>query len=151
MRTRGDRLSDFRSLMQEALHLCILLQNYTDENFHVLMSDDDEKIIEIIDKRAEFIDSLADIDSRIDALLDDPEEDSRGESLPPDAEDIRRSVRAVLSDISAKDMELMMIISGRMQTYRNETLKARSKQSLSAYIRSAEFARVSGDSIDFTN
>ena len=58
-----------------------------------------------------------------------------GESLPPDVDEIRGSIRTVLGDISAKDMEIMKIISGRMQLY--ETLKARNKKNISAYMRTA--------------
>ena len=150
MSADDDRLSEQTSLLTEAFRLCILLQNYTEENFDVFTSDNDENIIEVIDKREELIGALADIDCKLDGDLSGASEYARGKSLPPDLEKLRCSISAVLNAISVRDMQIIKIISGRMQTYRNETLKARSKQNLSAYMRSAGYTEMSGN-IDLSN
>jgi hypothetical protein len=46
-------------------------------------------------------------------------------------------------------MEAMKIISSRMQLYKIETLKARNKMNLSAYMKTA-FSKEPGDSVDLT-
>lgn len=139
---------ELRSLMDQALETCVLLQNYSDENFDVFVSDDDAKITEVINNREKIIEILIGIEYKTDIILDEVDEYGYGQSLPQDVDDIRASVRAVLSDISVKDMEIMKRVSSRMQLYKIETLKARNKRNLSAYMRTA-FSDEPGDSVDF--
>jgi hypothetical protein len=133
--------------MEEALKACIMLQNYSDENFEVFLEGDDDQIVEIINNRERFIESLVNLEYKIDIILDEVDDYGSGETLPTDVDEIRRSIRSVLSEISVKDMEIMKLISGKMQMYKIETLKARNKKSLSAYMRSSQIEEP-GDSID---
>lgn len=146
----GDRSthSELRTLMAQALEICAALLTYSNENFDVFLSEDDEKITDVINSREKMIETLIGIEYRTDIILDEVEEYGYGQSLPDDVDVLRQSVRAILSDISAKDMEIMKIIGGRMQMYKNETLKARNKKNLSAYMRTA-FSNEPGDSVDF--
>ncbi|NLA86363.1 MAG: hypothetical protein GX847_03580 [Clostridiales bacterium] len=144
----GVKHSELRTLMELALQTCIALQNYSDENFNVLLKEDDEKIAEVIDNREKIIEALIDIEYKIDIILDEVEEYDYGNSLPPDVDELRRSARSVLNEISERDMEVMKHIGSKMQKYKNETLKARNKKNLTAYMRTA-FSDEPGDSVDF--
>jgi hypothetical protein len=137
-----------RTLIDQALQTCVALQNYTNENFDSFFREDDEKINEIIANREKMIEALIDIEYKTDAILNEAKEYDSCKSLPPDIDNIRRSVRTILSEISMKDMEIMKLIAGKMQKYKTETLKARNKKSLSAYMRTA-FSDEPGDSFDF--
>jgi hypothetical protein len=143
------RREELRTLMEEALKSCIMLQKYSEKNFGAFLGDDDDRIVEIINNRERFIESLVNLEYKIDIILDEVDEYGSGESLPPDVDEIRRSIRTVLSEISDKDMEIMTLISGKMQMYKVETLKARNKKSLSAYMRPAQIGEP-GDSVDFS-
>lgn len=150
MRSGSAADRELRSLMDRALQTCVALKNYTNENFDSFFSDDDEKINEIIINREKLIEALIDIENKADTILNDVKEYDSGRSLPPDIDDIRRSVRTILNEISVRDMEIMKLIAGKMQKYKTETLKARNKKSLSAYMRTA-FSDEPGDSVDFKN
>jgi hypothetical protein len=139
---------ELRALMEQALATCVELQKYSDDHFEVFLSGDDAKITEVIDNREKMIETLIGIEYKTDIILDDVEEYDYGEALPPDVDELREAVRTVLCDVSAKDMEIMKIISGRMQMYKIETLKARNKKNLSAYMRTT-FSDEPGDSVDF--
>lgn len=139
---------DLRALMEQALQTSVALQEYTDESFNTFLGDDDEKINEVISNREKLIETLIGIEYKTDIILNEAEEYDFGESLPADVEEIRRSVRTVLNEISARDIKIMQLIAGKMQMYKNETLKARNRKSLSAYMRTA-FSDETGDSIDF--
>ncbi len=142
------RHSELRTLMDLALQTCIALKNYSDENFNTLLKEDDEKLTEVINNREEIIEALIDLEYKIDIILDEVEEYDYGNSLPPDVDELRMSARSVLNDISEKDMEVMKHIGSKMQMYKNETLKARNKKNLTAYMRTA-FSDEPGDSVDF--
>ena len=143
----GDSL-ELMARLAEAHQACTRLQRFTDEHYGVFQSDDDGKILEVIDSREALIASLSDIEAQVETILD--AEYRGGKALPPDAEALRLSIRTLLSDISAKDLEIMKLLSGRMQTYRNETLKARSRKNLFAYMQVAESIPASGDSFDIS-
>ncbi len=83
-------------------------------NFQVFLSEDDAKIAEIINNREKMIETLVGIEYRTDLILDEVDEYESGEALPPDVDELRQSVRTILSDISVKDMEIMKLISGRI-------------------------------------
>lgn len=146
----ADRQEKLRSLMTEALKLCEQLRDYSNDNFGVIMHDDDEKLLEVLDGRETMIDALAAIENRIDDILEDASNEGGSTALPPDAEALRRSLRAVLDDITAQDMEIMKLVGGKMQKYKVETLKARSRQSFAAYIRSVSYGQAAGDSFDLS-
>ncbi|NLT13238.1 MAG: hypothetical protein GXY05_02740 [Clostridiales bacterium] len=139
---------ELRILMDQALQTSVALQNYTNENFDSFFGEDDEKINELINSREKMIETLIGIEYRIDSILNEAKEYDFGTSLPADIDDIRRSVRKTLDEVSARDMEIMKLIAGKMQKYKTETLKARNKKNLSAYMRTA-FSDETGDSVDF--
>ncbi len=142
--------AELRDLMGQALDTCVLLQDYSENNFDVFLSDDDAKITEVINNREKLIEKLISIEYKTDIILDEVEEYDFGQSLPQDVDEIRETIRKVLGDVSVKDLEIMKLISSRMQMYKIETLKARNKKSLSAYMKTA-FSDEPGDSVDFTN
>ena len=94
------------------------------------------------------IEALIDIEYRTDAILNEVKEYDSGKTLPPDIDDIRKSIRSILSEITKRDIEIMKLVAGKMQKYKTETLKARNKKNLSAYMRTA-FSDEPGDSVDF--
>ncbi len=149
MNNLSSKHAELRTLMDQALDVCMILQNYTEENFDAFLSDDDARITEIISTREKMIETLIGIEYKADTIFEEEDEYCYGEALPNDIDEIRQSVRTVLGDISAKDMEIMTIISSKMQLYKIETLKARNKKSLSAYIKTT-FSIEPGDSIDFS-
>jgi hypothetical protein len=149
MNTGADIHSQLRALMTEALETCQKLRNYTDDNFNVFLGDDDQKILDTINEREHIIDRLMRIESQIDLILDEVREYAKGNALPEDIDEIRRSARIVLGDIKAKDMEIMKIISSKMQTLKTETLKVRNKKKLSAYMKTS-FAEDLGDSVNLS-
>jgi hypothetical protein len=148
MNAAEEHHGELRSLMEEALELCVSLQRYSDENFDVFLGDDDEKIIGVVDGRERIVETLVGVEYKIDTILDEADEYGSGEILPPDVDELRRSIRGVLNEISVKDMEIMKIISGKMQLYKAETLKARNKKNISAYMRTS-MGGETGDSVDF--
>jgi hypothetical protein len=136
------------SLMQEALDTCTLLRVFSEENFQVYLDDDDDKIIEIINERDKIIDSLIHLEYKIDLMLEEMDEYEYGEALPCDIEELRQSSRSALDSVSQKDMEAMQLVSGKMQKYKDKTLKARSMKKISAYKRAA-FCLPLGNNIDY--
>lgn len=149
MSDNSSKHAELLTLMDQALEICGLLQNYTEENFDVFLSDDDVKITEVINTREKMIERLIGIEYSTDVILDEVDEYYNGQSLPQDVDEIRESIRTVLSDVSVRDMEIMKLVSSRMQMYKIETLKARNKRNISAYMRTA-FSDEPGDSVDFT-
>jgi hypothetical protein len=141
------RRGELRALMEETLRVCIRLRTFSEDNFDVFLCDDDARILAVINKRESFIESLISLEYRIDGILNDVEEYGYGETLPPEADEIRQSIRSVLDEISARDIEIMKLIGGKMQRYRTETLKARNKKSLAAYLSAAQGPSL-GDSVD---
>lgn len=148
MSGNGAKHRDLRTLMDQALQTCVALQNYSDACFDTFLSEDDAKITEIINNREKLIEKLIGIEYKTGILLDELDARDNTKSLPADVDEIRRSVRAILNEVSVKDMEMMKLIGSKMQKYKVETLKARNKKNLSAYMRTA-FSDEPGDSIDF--
>lgn len=147
MSTCEYKLDELLLLMNEALETCVLLQRYSDENYDAFQRDDDEKIFEVISNREKIIESLAGIECKIDALLDEAAEYEH--EAPSKVEELRLSIRAILNDIAVRDIEIMKTISGRMQVYKIEILKARNKKNLSAYMRTSVLnAHGDGDGVD---
>lgn len=144
----GSQHVELCTLMDQALETCIKLQGYTAENFDVFRGDDDAKIAEVIDYREKLVEALTNIEYKADLIMNDNRTYNSEESIPQDVEERRRSVRAVLRDVLQKDMEIMKIISRRMQIYKVETLRARNKKNISAYMRTS-FSTEPGDSVDF--
>lgn len=149
MSSNSPKHTELRGLMGQALEASVLLQKYTDENFDVFFSDDDARINNVIDNRDRFIQALISIEAQTDAIFAEAAEYACGKALPNDVDEMRRSIRAVLSEISLKDIEIMKRISSRMQLYKTQTLKARNQKNISAYMRAA-FSKEPGDSVDFT-
>jgi hypothetical protein len=137
------------ALMSEALGTCILLRDFTIESYEMFQNDDSNDILEIVNKREQIVEKLINLEYQIDIILDEVEEYAYGQALPEDVEEMRQSVRAILSEISKKDIEIMNLISRRMQKYKNETLKARNKKNLSAYMKNT-FMQQPGESVDYS-
>jgi transcription termination factor NusB len=149
MSGNSSKQAELQALMEQALEKSIELQKYSDEHFDVFLSGDDSKITEVINNREKMIEALIGIEYKGDIILDAVEEYDYGQSLPPDTDEIRQAVRAVLGGVSTQDMEIMKLISNRMQMYKIETLKARNKKNISSYMRTA-FSDEPGDSVDFS-
>lgn len=137
------------ALMSEALGTCILLRDFTVERYKIFLSDDDNDILDTVSKREQIVEKLISLEYQIDVILDEVAEYDNGRSLPDDVDDIRQSIRTILNEVSKKDLDLMNLISRRMQKYKDETLKARNKKNLSAYMKNA-FMKQPGDSVDYS-
>lgn len=139
--------SKLRLYMGEALKTCVMLLNHTEKYFCSFSSADDEKIIETINEREQIINILINIENKVDFILDENINFAFGENLPADIDDIRKTIRSILLTVSNRDMEAMNLISSKMVYYRDETIKARNRKHLSAYIRSG-VSIASGSSYD---
>lgn len=149
MNASENNLDELLLLMNQALETCVQLRKYSDENYNVFQHDDDEKIFEVINNREKIIESLFEIEYKIDALLDEGAESAHASSISDKVHELRLSIREILNDVAARDMEIMQAISGKMQLYKNEILKARNKKNLAAYMRnSAIEAYGDGDNVD---
>jgi len=122
------------SLMEEALEVCIALQNFSKQKFPFSSDDDDHIIIEAIEDRESIINVLINLEYRIDLILDEVDEYDSGDALPVEVEKVRQTILTVLSSVSAMDTKAMTLVSSKMQSYRDETLTARNKKHISAYI-----------------
>ncbi len=147
MTAEADKHVKLRTLMAAALETCLQLKAFNEDSYQVFLGDDDEKILNAVDRREEIIQRLIGIESKIDLILDEAAEYDGGRRLPEDVDQLRQSVRRVLDDIGAGDMEIMKLVSSRMQAYKTETLKARNRKNISAYIRTP-YAEQSGESVN---
>lgn len=141
---RNDQLF---SLMEKAYKTCIDLDNYTRNNLHVFQGDNDDLILELIQKRENYIRDLTDIEYEIDCIFEEVDDYKNGDNLPSEIAEMRSSIRTILNRVSAMDLEAMEFISGKMQEYKMQTMKARSKKHLSAYFRSGASAEP-GNNVD---
>jgi hypothetical protein len=149
MNSHTQKHSQLLTLMGEALGTCILLRDFTDESYELFLGDDDNNILEAVQKREKIVENLINLKCQIDMILEEVAEYANGASLPDDVAELRQSVRSILSEVSKKDIEVMKLISGRMQKYRNETLRARNKKHLSAYMKKT-FSNQPGVSVDYS-
>ncbi|MEL4106707.1 hypothetical protein AAFA46_07730 [Oscillospiraceae bacterium WX1] len=149
MNTSEQHITVLRTLMAEALDISRTLKAYTDEHYDVFLSGDDEKIVAVVNDREKIIEKLVSIEYQIDDLFENVDAFENGRALPPDAEALRRAARAVLRDVSKKDLDIMKIIGGKMKIYKNETLKARNKKNISAYMKTV-LSEQPGDSVDLS-
>lgn len=125
-------------LMEEVIKLCNELYDYTNTGLRDFVGEDDTEIAEIINSRKKYVDSISELECRIDLLLENEGEaiSLHADELPYDIEEFRKKARAILRKVSELDMNAMKQISSKMQKYKDETLKLRNKKNLSAYIRS---------------
>jgi hypothetical protein len=149
MTIAGQQDEKLRCLLEDALTQCTRLQQYTDDNYDIFSGSEAAKIVEALDNREKIIDCLVTIEYTMDQLYDEAPQFEKGRRLPPDLEALRMTVRAKLAVISAKDMEIAALISGKMQKYKNLTLKARNMKNLTAYMNS-ELDGLLGENIDFS-
>lgn len=121
--------------MREALNVCIKLQAFTKQNQDAFQGEDDQMIIQVIAKREIIIDQLVKLEYKIDLILDQVDDYCNGNALPHDVEALRNRIVEISSDILSMDMKAAKYISMKVQKYKDETLKARNKKNLSAYIK----------------
>ncbi len=124
------------SLLDDAYKTCIELRDFTKNNFYVFEGDDDDKIVEFVQERQKYLDTLAKTEYEFDRILEDAEKLESVKDLPSEMEDIRRSIRSVLDEIEAFDFEAIKRVSGKMQEYKVQTMKARNQKHLSSYFMS---------------
>ncbi len=121
-------------LLSEALRLCRLLLAFSEEQLTDLDTREDEAILSAIEGRAAILSGLMELEEEIKPLLD-----RTGQAAPPpEADRIRREIRSVLRRVSDIDARAMGAVSGKMRAYREETLKARSRKHLSAYMSAGQ-------------
>lgn len=140
MRNPGQDHSRLLGLMEETLLICSELEQFTRESFPLLQDEDDQKLIWVIQEREKYINALIQLEYKIDLLFDEVDAYEYGDCLPPEADRLRRSCRTVLHSISELDMKAMKLVSTRLQSYRDETIKARNRKHLSAYIKTGASA-----------
>lgn len=147
MNAGAARHDELRALMASALETCLQLKAFSEDNHQVFLGDDDEQILNAVDRREEIIQRLIGIENKIGLIFEEVDDYNGGRCLPEDVDQLRQSVRRVLDDISTGDTEIMKLVSTRMQAYKTETLKARNRKNISAYIRTP-YSEQSGESVN---
>lgn len=135
-------------LMNEALRVCEQLLHFSEEARAVFLGEDERAILRAIEARETIIDRLIGLEYRIDLVLDANDEYACGGALPEEAESARLKARDILGAVMGMDVRAMRHVRLRMQKDKDETLKARNKKHLSAYIR-ASAAPCSRGSYDY--
>lgn len=123
------------SLMEEALRVCMVLQSFTEKKTDIFSGDDDKKIFKVIEDRELIINSLINLEYKIDLILDEVDEYAYGCALPPDIDGVRLAVRKVLGTVIDMDLKAMRLLGSKIQNYKDQTLKARNRKHISAYIK----------------
>ena len=124
-----------RTLLENAYAICLALRDYSKENLHVLENGDDDAIQYSIQEREKYISALSEIESEIDAIIDDGSDRALGAMLEPEDEKLRRSIRTLLDEVETLDIGAMTLVSKKMHEYRMETMKARNRKHLSSYFQ----------------
>ena len=123
------------SHMEQALKACLMLQDFSEEKMSTFSDGSDQEIIQLIQDRERIINILISLEYKIDLILDAVDEYAYGDDLPSEIDQIRQAIRKVLSGVTELDMKAMHLVGGRVQKYKDETLKARNLKHLSAYIK----------------
>ncbi|MPL97405.1 hypothetical protein SDC9_43596 [bioreactor metagenome] len=123
------------SYMNEVLNVCVMLKEYTQYNQNIFIGNDDKEILKVINKRESYIDKLVSLEYKIDTIFEEVDEYEYGDVLPHDSELIFSNIRNILKTVMDLDMKAMENIGFKMQKYKDETLKARNKKHLSAYVK----------------
>jgi len=123
------------SYMNEVLNVCVMLKEYTEHNQNIFSGNDDNAILKIIKNRELYIDKLVSLEYKIDMIFEEVDEYEYGNALPHDSELVFNRIRNLLKNIMDMDMKAMASVGLKMQKYKDETLKARNKKHLSAYIK----------------
>ncbi len=134
------------SLLNDMLALSTQLHALSLQRSEDLENAEDEALLAHIDEREEIIDAMRSLEQRVDGLTDTL---SAEEQADPDAQQLRARIRALLSETETIDMQTMRVLSERMVLYRNETIKARQKKQLAAYLET-DIPYGSNTNADFT-
>lgn len=133
--------SELRTLMEEALTRCLSLRQFSEASIRSFTEGSDEDVLEVLAQRDVLIADLAALESRFDTILEDLGE---RRALPQDVAQLRGKVRAVLAEVGGLDLRAMELLRTRMQDYKDATLKARSREHISAYIQSGHGTSLGG-------
>ncbi|MPM15990.1 hypothetical protein SDC9_62364 [bioreactor metagenome] len=133
--------AELRPLMEEALTRCLSLRQFSEASIRIFTEGSDEDILEFLAQRDAIIADLAALESRFDTMLEDLGEKR---DLPQDVARLRGKVRAVLAEVGELDLRAMELLRTRMQEYKDATLKARSREHISAYIESGHGTSLGG-------
>ncbi|HBR08672.1 MAG TPA: hypothetical protein DD735_07240 [Clostridiales bacterium] len=120
--------------LKEMLKAGGALFRFTRDQYGVLTGDDESGIMEALGEREQIIAVLMNLDNKIDSLLE--EAGLRRDALPPDAEALRLDIRSALGAVTEIDIAVITHISGRLQKYKDLTIKARNQRHISAYLKS---------------
>ena len=123
------------AVIEEAFPLCIRLRDYSQENMNHFESSSDEEIIQAIGARESYINQLLNLECQFNQIIE--EAGVTPHNLPRQVADAREDVRAVLKEIAQVDNSAITVLSGKIQTYKNDALKASSKKQLSAYLQAS--------------
>lgn len=140
--------AELLSLMDEARRVCLTLHRFTEENQNVFSGEDEQRFLSVIKDREAIIDELTNLEYRIDLIREETGKHVPGGTAPHEVEEARQSIRKILDSVMAMDMKAMQEIGFKMQKYKDETLKARNKKHLSAYIKT-NYLTPSGSSYDY--
>lgn len=138
METKQQTVRQLNLLMQQAVHTCNQLYDYTLANRQVFSGDNEQQLMEVIAGRKPLVDALIELEGSIDALL---EQD--GACLAEDAgtlpcggvDGFRRAVRDILGRVAELDAQAASLLNEKMRKYKEETLQIRKKKNLSSYMR----------------
>ncbi len=139
MRNPNQTDGDLLKMLKEARCQCDELYRITADKCRALEAGgfDDESMDEMINAREIIINRLVLIENAISQMLDTNEAYEGGRHLPYAAESERRQIRRLISQITELDLQLIKILSEKVQSYKDQTLIIRNKKQISAYLKSS--------------
>jgi len=122
-------------LLQEAYRVCRELYDLTLNRLGVLNGDSDEAIIAFIDSREVLINKLVALEYRVYMIFDNYDAYENGRLLPGEIEAERLKTRRLVNAITELDLEVIKLLSVKVQAYKDKTLKIRNRKHISAYLK----------------
>lgn len=124
------------ALMEESLNAGLELQHFSEENICVFSGEDEKAIEDVLERRQNFLDILANLEKEINLITGSMADGLPEEGRIPQFYENRRTLRRVLDAVTAMDKEAMKLLEAQIHDYRDRTVNARNKKHISAYIES---------------
>ena len=150
MTSREQADAGLLSMFKEAHRVCCELYELTLRNISRLQEGTDDDIVKFIHNRELVINKLVVIEYNIYLVLENIDEYENGRYLPPEIETERLRTRQLIGAISELDQQAIEAVSGRVQSYKEKTLKTRNNKNISAYLKTS-MTVATGSSINYTN
>ncbi len=150
MTSREQADTGLLSMFKEAHRVCCELYELTLRNISILHEGTDDDIVMFIHNREVIINKLVVIEYNIYLILENIDEYENGRRLPPEIDAEKARVRQLIAAISELDQQAIEAVSGRVQSYKEKTLKTRNSKNISAYLKTS-LVTATGSSINVTN